>query len=573
MKIQKIKIHNYRSIIDAKIEAHDYLMLVGENNAGKSNVVSALRCFYENLKWNSSDLPKLGRVDDDSWVELSFILNENEWENIAEKYHGSSSDYELVLKRYFAGDKVKSSQSNIYAVIDGKEEDTLFYGAKNISTAKCGSVVYIPALTTLNDQMKTSGPSPLRDILNFILKKTVSSSTAFASLIESFDKLNSEAKADTGFLTEILKPINSSLEQWGVEMDFSINSIKPEDITKSLIQYQFIDSLLDGNGMDLDKFGHGFQRSVIYELLKLVPKFNNKNNDNKKDFNPDFTLLLFEEPEAFLHPPQQEKLADSLRKIGKEEQQQVFITSHSSVFVGKSSGDLGMICRIVKNQGISEVYQVSQANLDELFLFGQDCRQVLIDHVADIEASPEERAKSYKELQLIPDEELGVQLEYFRYNLWLNSDRSSMFFASRVLIVEGATEKALFNYLLANEWSYLCNDNIVVVDALGKFNIHRFMELFKYFGIPHGVIFDDDNHKTYHKYLNKFIIEKKNKYSLNVPQMLDKDLENFLSFTKCRKQDQKPIYILKAITNGEINHERFDKLKQVFCDALALELQ
>ncbi len=31
MKIVKIHIHHYRSIIDAEIEAHDYLMFVGAN--------------------------------------------------------------------------------------------------------------------------------------------------------------------------------------------------------------------------------------------------------------------------------------------------------------------------------------------------------------------------------------------------------------------------------------------------------------------------------------------------------------------------------------------------------------
>jgi len=47
MKISRVRIHNYRSITDADIEAHDYLIVVGANNAGKSNVINALRCFYE----------------------------------------------------------------------------------------------------------------------------------------------------------------------------------------------------------------------------------------------------------------------------------------------------------------------------------------------------------------------------------------------------------------------------------------------------------------------------------------------------------------------------------------------
>jgi putative ATP-dependent endonuclease of the OLD family len=58
MKLTRIRIHNFRSIIDADIEAHDFLILVGANNAGKSNVINALRCFYEDLKGTEDDFPK-----------------------------------------------------------------------------------------------------------------------------------------------------------------------------------------------------------------------------------------------------------------------------------------------------------------------------------------------------------------------------------------------------------------------------------------------------------------------------------------------------------------------------------
>ena len=52
MELKRIKIHNFRSIIDADIDVHDFTMLVGANNAGKSNTLNALRCFYGDLKWS-----------------------------------------------------------------------------------------------------------------------------------------------------------------------------------------------------------------------------------------------------------------------------------------------------------------------------------------------------------------------------------------------------------------------------------------------------------------------------------------------------------------------------------------
>lgn len=41
MKLRRLRIHNFRSIIDADVEVHDYTMIVGANNAGKSNVMAS----------------------------------------------------------------------------------------------------------------------------------------------------------------------------------------------------------------------------------------------------------------------------------------------------------------------------------------------------------------------------------------------------------------------------------------------------------------------------------------------------------------------------------------------------
>jgi predicted ATP-dependent endonuclease of OLD family len=43
MKINNIKIHNFRSIKDSVFSIYDYSLLIGENNSGKTNVLTALR--------------------------------------------------------------------------------------------------------------------------------------------------------------------------------------------------------------------------------------------------------------------------------------------------------------------------------------------------------------------------------------------------------------------------------------------------------------------------------------------------------------------------------------------------
>ena len=47
MKIREVQIHNYRSIADERIRLGNYSLLIGANNAGKSNLIDAIRTFYE----------------------------------------------------------------------------------------------------------------------------------------------------------------------------------------------------------------------------------------------------------------------------------------------------------------------------------------------------------------------------------------------------------------------------------------------------------------------------------------------------------------------------------------------
>jgi len=46
-RIKSVTIHNFRSIKEAKFNPYNYAVTVGANNAGKSNVFTALRIFYE----------------------------------------------------------------------------------------------------------------------------------------------------------------------------------------------------------------------------------------------------------------------------------------------------------------------------------------------------------------------------------------------------------------------------------------------------------------------------------------------------------------------------------------------
>ena len=43
MKVRSIQLHNFRSIKDLSVALDDYCLLVGENNTGKTALLSAVR--------------------------------------------------------------------------------------------------------------------------------------------------------------------------------------------------------------------------------------------------------------------------------------------------------------------------------------------------------------------------------------------------------------------------------------------------------------------------------------------------------------------------------------------------
>ena len=342
----------------------------------------------------------------------------------------------------------------------------------------------------------------------------------------------------------------------------------PEVIIKSLISYTFSDQRLGDTAFGLERFGHGFQRSVIFELIHLASSFQEETKPCTDEFNPKFTLLLFEEPEAFLHPAQQENLAYHLRELGKKSGWQVIITSHSPIFVSKNSDNLSQICRIQKCDAVSKIYQLNKAQEDQLIKAGGDFLNALKQFVEDSTIPPQDKKKALDIIKNAPPADIAEQYEKFRYQLWMDADRASMFFADKVLLVEGATEKMLFNYLLANQWHDLTKKRILIVEALGKYNFHRFISLFEAYGIRHGIMLDNDNNKNEHAAINQLIRNRITEFTLAAPVEFNKDLETHLGVSLPTRTDQKPLNILQKLESNEIAPEILAQLREDFCKAL-----
>ena len=100
MQITSISIHNFRSIDDCLFHIDDYTLIIGANNAGKSNVMDALRIFYEKeIKYEKQrDFPKFETDDKDCWVEIEYKLTEDEYSNLKEDW--KQPDNHLRVRKY-----------------------------------------------------------------------------------------------------------------------------------------------------------------------------------------------------------------------------------------------------------------------------------------------------------------------------------------------------------------------------------------------------------------------------------------------------------------------------------------
>jgi putative ATP-dependent endonuclease of the OLD family len=571
MHLMKIIIHNLRSVKDTSFEMEKYSLLIGENNSGKTNIITALRLFYEDsIKFEEKiDFPKFETDDNDSWVELEFLTTEEEQVSLKREYQNSNRL--LRVRKYFKSDTpdlVKPAQSNIYAYENDKLSSNLFYGAKNISQAKLGTVIYIPELSKMEDNVKMSGPSPLRDMINFVMKKIVKSSPSFAELQTAFGIFNTQFKEEAskdGFsLSNIGNDINAELEDWGIKFTLDINSIAPEDIVKNLITHDIKDTALGNKSVSAGCYGQGLQRHLIYTLIRLSAKYIDKKVESKKEWSPDYTLILFEEPEAFLHPTQQENINLSLVSLANESSQQILITTHSPIFVSKNIDQLPSLLKASRIKGKTNVFQINKDEIKKLFDSNNSMFTMFTEKLSD-PTVPDAIKKIIKNKGL-GDPEIDIKRkieeESIKYFLWLDSNRAISFFARHVIICEGASEKILLDHLFDSIWKDCKGYNIYCLDAMGKFNIHRYMNLFQMLGISHAVLYDKDEDDEIQKLINDFINSSKNEFTTAFVAF-DDTIETFLGLPEDNsRKDLKPLSIMWHYFNGKIEIEKLKKLRE-----------
>lgn len=512
MKIKELAVHNWRSVADIVVKCEDLMVLLGQNNHGKSNILYALLFFFGEIEATEMDFRKgtndlfveieFGELDDHDKKQFkSYLTTENKirvrksmGRETASQYNGYRGmptepflNVQSMSKEEFTSSPLASFVTEIpgritkatlqaaqeaymaanHATLDLSYslESTPFLGAKNVAQGIFGRVFFIPAIRDAADELGVKGKSVFNQLFSNVINSMSEKNEEYkdikdrvSALVNNLNKTDgSEASTRPEEIVKLEGKLESELGAWNTKIEVEIT---PPDID-ALLKVGTNVWIDDGTRTDIGRKGHGLQRSVIFALIKswasVLREQDNRSDEEVSETDStrkvsDSSFFIFEEPELFLHPQAQKELFSSLRVLSKDHQ--VFLTTHSSFFINLN--DYKSIC-IAHKEPTNNSTSICQCT-EELF---QDL-----------------------------DDKKKFNLAY-----WINPDRGELFFAKKVILVEGATEKTVIPYI-AKQLLEIFKYDYTIIDCGGKDNIPLYVELLNKFKRPYIVTYDKDHQSS-----------------------------------------------------------------------------
>lgn len=509
MKIQSIEIKNWRSIKELKITAQDLMIIIGQNNHGKSNLLSAILFFFGEIKHHDLDF---SQGSQELFVELEFTALDEQDKTTFGKYLTQQETIRVRKTAHLNGsfeykgwiqtcseDYLKEENAGSYTsretasslpfyphlpatgrltkqnIIDAQQkyiqenftnisfsyelEATNFMGAKSVAKGIFGDVYFLPAIKNTADDFASKDTSIFGKLLGEVVEtmsqhnsdwqgtkqQLTSLFSKFSKYIDGKENINRPEQ-----LSNLEKELSQELSSWNACFDIELNAPDIDTILKSNASVW----INDGTRTDIARKGHGLQRAVTIALIQLIAKrqlqaINNTETTTRVASKSRY--FIFEEPELYLHPQAQRALFDSFVHLS-ETGSQVILCTHSSNLI---SMDKYKSIYIVKKENEQAGSKVTQ------------CQEDLFD---------------------------GNQKNEWNLSYWINPDRGELFFAEKVILVEGQTDKviipALADRLGVFKYSY------TIIDCGSKQNIPLYIKLLNKFSIPYIAVYDKDHQEN-----------------------------------------------------------------------------
>lgn len=525
MRVKSISIKNFRSFKDVTVNLDSYSSLVGANGAGKSTVLCALNIFFQEDEESSTNVTKLHEEDfherntnhpieimvtfcdlsEEAKEEFKDYFRQGELTVMAKAtYNKQTKEAEVIqygqrpgfadFSVFFEAEKDSSKKvadlQKIYNEIKENYTDLPASGSKQKMIdalhdyeakypEKCELLpskdvfygiggkgklikyvqwVYLPAVK----DAKAESVEDKNTALGKILYRTVRSKINFEKNLEdlkeqALEEYRKLLNAQKDSLNEISESLTRRLAMWShpdakAILSWNEDSAKSVQVSSPEIQLRAGEREFEGN---LSRFGHGLQRSYLLAVLQELASSDDQ----------DAPTLLFgcEEPELYQHPPQARHLASVLVELS-EQNSQVIVSTHSPYFVcGRHFESMRMV-RYDRQMKQSCIFESSYQHVSDKI------REFLGNKDQDVDAR---RAK----------------LEHF-----LQPSLSEMFFASRIVFVEGLEDEAYIKALfdLSGKMEEYRRHQIHIVAVGGKERLIEALIIAKMLDIPFYVVFDSD---------------------------------------------------------------------------------
>ncbi|QHK18905.1 AAA family ATPase [Pseudarthrobacter psychrotolerans] len=511
MRIKRVEIENFRCLDQVIVSFDKVTTLIGPNGAGKSSVLRALDWFFNGDKSAvlTGDDVFSGAKEQKIVVRVDFNeLTQSDRELLGEKYAPAKVDefsvwriwedgkdkitgralafgpFEDVRAASGAGpkkaayEKVAAEHNQLTfpkwtsvgaadAMLDTWERehpellssaqvsDTNFFGFAGQGRL---SGLFDFVLITADLRASEEAQDTKTSVIGRIIEKTVDRSAADDELSSLNEELTSRHAEISG------RHFASQLRRLSADLTAEVESFAPgRSIDVGSVQAEFkpqatrFNVKVDDHGTktNIERQGHGFQRSLLIAALKLLAHRGAANRDASVIY------MAIEEPELFQHPTQAKAFATVLRSLAEDKASgiQVGYATHSPYFIEPTYFD--QVRRVQRSADASAGPQVIvyEASMDAV--------------VKELDTFLEESA-------------VRSRLD----NACLHELRDAMF-ASAVLLVEGTTDRAIIEGV-AEADAPLSSLGVEVAVATSKGQILLPAAILRRLGVPHFILFDAD---------------------------------------------------------------------------------
>lgn len=514
MKLAQIHIEGYRCFDEVDLDVNDLTVLLGSNSTGKSSLLKALHFVFEDVPASREDVMSDGRepyfavrvtFEDLSSTDRAVLgpygqadrlVLTKSWSDGEVSLTGRSLKAELFdpIRALRDGNERKAAyrqlrndrpdlalpDTNRVAEADQalltwemehpdecetrEEEASRFFGFPAVGKGVLASrfkFVFVPGLRDAAKEAAEGRGTLLQQLLSAIAEQRTEADAGLQALEErtraEYAELVEQAHAPT--LSGLSAKLRDQMRRYVPTAEVRLDAVAPQfSIGSPMI-------LLRGGEerhlTDLSRQGHGFQRTFIIaalEYLAQVSAEEEQSNDRPVLF------LGIEEPELYQHPPRARHFANTLRALAAPDGLvQVCYATHSSYFIEPADFASVRLCRRTRVTPDTP----------------------LVGHVAqaDVEGIESRVAEQYR----------GRVAEYLARTL--SSRFREAFFAKAVLLVEGATDIAVFEQLGRMLGRDLLANGVVCADV-SKTVLPLAYIVLTSLDLPVFVVFDGDSHLT-----------------------------------------------------------------------------